>query len=120
MAITRIDPGKRLSAAVVHADPATGGLVFLSGQVADNGKADVKGQTEEVLRKIDGLLAKAGTSKAKLLSAQIFLSDIRNFAAMNQVWDAWMDAHNPPARATVEARLANPELLVEIMAVAAK
>lgn len=120
MAITRIDPGKRLSAGVALSDSAAGGLVFLSGQVADNGKADVKGQTEEVLRKIDGLLAKAGTSKAKLLSAQIFLSDIRNFAVMNQAWEAWMDPHNPPARATVEARLANPELLVEIMAVAAK
>jgi enamine deaminase RidA (YjgF/YER057c/UK114 family) len=120
VAITRIDPGKRLSAAVVHTEAAGGGLVFLAGQVADNAKADVKGQTEEVLRKIDGLLAKAGSSKAKLLSAQIYLSDIRNFAAMNQVWDAWMDANNPPARATVEARLANPELLVEIMAVAAK
>lgn len=115
MAITRIDPGKRLSGAVVHGD-----TVFLAGQVADNGKLDIKGQTEDVLRKIDGLLAKAGSSKSKLLSVQIFVSDIRNFAAMNEVWDRWLDQGNPPARATIEARLANPELLVEIMAVAAK
>jgi len=115
MAITRIEPGKRLSGAVVH-----DGIVYLAGQVADNPKGDIAAQTQDVLRKIDGLLAKAGTDKSKLLSAQIFITDMRNFAAMNQVWDAWMDAANPPARATVQAKLASPDLLVEIMAVAAK
>lgn len=115
MAITRIEPGKRLSGAVVH-----NGIVYLAGQVADNPKGDIAAQTQDVLRKIDGLLKQAGTDKSKLLSAQIFITDMRNFAAMNQVWDAWMDASNPPARATVQAKLASPDLLVEIMAVAAK
>jgi enamine deaminase RidA (YjgF/YER057c/UK114 family) len=120
MAITRIEPGKRLTGAVVNTDASGAGLVFLSGQVADNPKADVKGQTEDVLRKVDALLAKAGTNKSKLISAQIFVTDIRNFAAMNSAWDAWVDPNNAPARATIEARLASPELLVEIMVVAAK
>jgi len=115
MAITRIDPGKRLSGAVVH-----GETVYLAGQVADKTKADIKGQTQEVLGKIDKLLAKAGTKKSNLLSVQIFLPDMRNFAAMNEVWEKWMDPTNPPARATIGAALATPELLVEIMAVAAK
>ena len=115
MAITRIEPGKRLSGAVVH-----NGIVYLAGQVADNPKGDIAAQTQDVLRKIDGLLKQAGTDKSKLLSAQIFITDMRNFAAMNQVWDAWMDAANLPARATVQAKLASPDLLVEIMAVAAK
>ncbi len=114
MAITRIEPGKRLSAAVVHGDK-----VYLAGQVADNTKADVKGQTQEVLRKIDALLAKAGSDKSKLLTVNIWLSDMRNFADMNSVWDGWLDTNNPPARATVEARLATQQHLVEIMAVAA-
>jgi enamine deaminase RidA (YjgF/YER057c/UK114 family) len=115
MAITRIEPGKRLSGAVVH-----NGIVYLSGQVADNPKGDIAAQTQDVLRKIDGLLAKAGTDKSKLLSVQIFLTDMRHFAAMNQAWEAWVDGGNPPARATTQAALANPDLLVEIMAVAAK
>ncbi len=115
MAITRIDPGKRLSGAVVH-----GETVYLAGQVADKTKLDIKGQTQEVLGKIDKLLAKAGTKKSNLLSVQIFITDMRNFAAMNEVWDKWVDPNNAPARATIEASLANSELLVEIMAVAAK
>jgi enamine deaminase RidA (YjgF/YER057c/UK114 family) len=115
MAITRIEPGKRLSGAVVH-----DGVVYLAGQVADNPKGDITAQTQDVLRKIDGLLAKAGTAKSNLLSAQIFITDMRHFAAMNAVWDGWVDGGNPPARATIQAGLANPELLVEIMAVAAK
>lgn len=115
MTITRIDPGKRLSGAVVHGD-----LVFLAGQVADNTKVDIKGQTTEVLKKIEALLKKAGTDKSKLLSANIWVTDMRNFAAMNEVWDKWIDPKNPPARATVESALASPEALVEIMCVAAK
>jgi enamine deaminase RidA (YjgF/YER057c/UK114 family) len=115
MTITRIDPGKRLSSAVVHGD-----LVFVAGQVADNTKMDIKGQTTEVLKKIDALLKKAGTDKSKLLSTQIWVTDMRNFAAMNEVWDKWVDPKNLPARATVEANLATPENLVEIMCVCAK
>ena len=115
MAIERIDKTARMSAAVVN-----GNTVYLAGQVADDSKADIKGQTQSVLKKIDGLLAKAGTSKANLLSTVIYLSDMRHFAAMNEVWDAWVDKNGVPARATVGALLARPEYLIEIMVVAAK
>ncbi len=115
MAIERIDSTQRMSQAVVN-----GGTVYLAGQVADDPKADIKGQTQSVLKKIDALLAKAGTSKANLLSTVIYLSDMRNFAVMNEVWDAWVDKKGTPARATVGALLARPEFLVEIMVVAAK
>ena len=90
-----------------------------AGEVPDDTSKDITGQTEEVLGKIDKLLAKVGSDKSKLLSAQIFITDMRNFADMNAVWDAWVDKQNTPARATVEASLANPKMLVEIMVVAA-
>jgi len=115
MAIERMDKSGRMSQVVVHGD-----TVYLAGQVADDPKADVKGQTQSVLGKIDALLAKGGTSKASVLSAVIYLSDMRHFAAMNEVWDAWVDKEHPPARACVGAPLARPEFLVEIMVVAAK
>lgn len=115
MGITRIDPGARLSAAVVHQ-----GTVYLAGQVAtvaiDKGIAE---QTREVLETIDSVLAKAGTDKSKLLWVQIWIPDIATFDAMNEVWDAWVDPDNKPARATVEARLADPRLRIEIAATAA-
>ncbi|HKI99063.1 MAG TPA: RidA family protein [bacterium] len=115
MAIERFEKSPRMSQAVVHGD-----TVHLAGVVADDPKADIKGQTQSVLTKIEALLAKAGTSKANLLSAVIYLSDMRTFSAMNEVWDAWVDTANPPARACVGALLARPEFLVEIMVVAAK
>jgi enamine deaminase RidA (YjgF/YER057c/UK114 family) len=115
MAITRIDSSARMSQAVVNND-----VVYLAGQVADDPAADIKAQTKAVLAKIDALLAKAGSSKAKLLSTVIFLADMRHFAAMNEVWDAWVDKGGQPARATVGAPLARPGILVEIMVVAAK
>ena len=115
MAIERIDKSARMSQAVVRGD-----TVYLAGQVADDPKADIKGQTQSVLARIDALLAKAGTSKANLLSAVIYVTDMRHFAAMNEVWDAWVDKTDPPARACVGALLARPEFLVEIMVVAAK
>lgn len=96
-----------------------GGVVYLAGQVADNTKADVKAQTAEVLAKIDAVLARAGSGKSKLLSATIYLKDMADFAAMNQVWDAWVAADGKPARATVQAALATPDYLVEIQAIAA-
>ena len=114
MAVKRHGVGPRLSQAVVHGD-----TVYLAGMVAEDPSADTKGQTEQILRKIDGLLKQVGSDKSKLLSAQIFVSDMRHFADMNSVWDAWVDKENTPARATVEARLANPKMLVEIMVVAA-
>ena len=103
-----------------HVVSATGSrLVFVAGQVAEDNTADIKGQTAQVLAAIDKLLAEAGTSKSKILSTTIYLASIGNFAAMNEVWDAWVDQSNPPARATVEARLATPGYLVEIVCVAA-
>ncbi len=79
----------------------------------------MKGQTEQVLKKIDGLLASAGSSKSKLLSATIYITDMRLFNDMNAVWDAWVDPQNTPARATVQAQLANPKFQVEISVTAA-
>lgn len=96
-----------------------GGVVYLAGQVADDTSADVRGQTAQVLAKIDAVLARAGSSKSNLLSATIYLKDMADFAAMNQVWDAWVAADGKPARATVQAELATPDYLVEIQAVAA-
>ena len=115
MSIQRISPGKRMSEAVIH-----NGTVYLAGQVATTPKgADAGEQTRQVLAEIDDALAKAGSDKSKLLSATIYLTDIANFQAMNAVWDAWVSPGNPPARATVEARLASPDYLVEIMVTAA-
>ena len=115
MTVTRHDPSSILSLAVEHGD-----TVYLAGIVAKNLDADVKGQTKEVLTEIDRLLAKCGSSKSKILQAQIWVTDIRNRAAMNEVWSAWVDPKNLPARACVEAKLADPKCLVEIMVIAAK
>ena len=115
MTINRIQPGKRLSAAVVNGD-----TIYLAGQIASDASADAKGQTQQILKKIDELLAAAGSSKSKLLSATIWLADMRYYDDMNSAWDAWMDPANPPARATVEARLAAPKYFVEIAGIAAK
>ena len=112
MSVKRINAGPRMSGAVVN-----GNTVYLAGQVADG--PTVKAQTEAVLKKIDDLLGQAGSSKANLLSTVIYLSDIRTFDEMNAVWDAWVSPGNTPARATVEARLASPKYLVEIMVTAA-
>jgi enamine deaminase RidA (YjgF/YER057c/UK114 family) len=115
MSVTRHDPSSILSHAVEHGD-----TVYLAGIVAKDLGKDVKGQTKEVLDEIDRLLAKCGSSKSKVLQAQIWVTDIRNRALMNEVWTAWTDPKNLPARACVEAALADPNALVEIMVVAAK
>ena len=115
MSITRHDQSAILSQAVQYGD-----TVYLAGVVAKNLSADVKGQTQEILKEIDRLLAKCGSSKSKVLSATIWVTDIRNRAPMNEIWTAWVDAKNLPARACVEAKLADPKALVEIMVVAAK
>lgn len=115
MSIQRFETGPRMSLAVVH-----GNTVYLAGVVADDLKADTAGQTKQVLDKIDRLLQTAGTDKTKILSANIWLTDMRTFADMNKVWDAWVSPGNTPARATVEAALAGPDYRVEIMVVAAK
>lgn len=98
----------------------SGNLVWTAGIVAKKLDQDIKGQAAEILREIDRLLAKAGTSKSKVISATIWVSDIRNRAAMNEAWTAWADPKNLPGRACVEAKLADPRMLVEIAVVAAK
>jgi len=115
MSITRHESGPILSLAV-----ESGATVYLAGIVPKNLKNDIKGQTAEVLAEIDRLLAKAGTNKSKLLAANIWVTDIRNRAAMNEVWSGWVDPKNLPVRACVEAKLADPACLVEIMVTAAK
>ena len=116
MKIERHDTGPRMSKAVVHGD-----TVYLAGIVADSPKGkSTAHQTQSILSQIDGFLAMAGTNKGKLLSANIWITDMANFAEMNTVWDAWVSPGNTPARATVEAKLASPDYKVEIMVVAAR
>ena len=116
MTIERRHVGKRLSGLVInHAS----GTVYLAGQVADDPTADITGQTRQVLALIDALLQEAGSGKTKILSATIYLPDIADFAAMNAVWEQWVVPGHTPARATVEAKLAAPELRVEIQVIAA-
>lgn len=114
MTIQRIETGPRMSQAVIHGD-----TIYLSGQVGTPGES-VAAQTTEVLKEIDALLAQAGSDKSKILSAQIWLADMGDFAEMNGVWDAWVDSANAPARATGESKLAAPGYKVEIIVVAAK
>ena len=115
MSITRHEPSPILSQAVQYGD-----TVYLAGVVAKDLGQDAKGQTKQVLDEIDRLLAKCGSGKSKVLQCHIWVTDIRNRAPMNEVWSAWVDAKNLPARACVEAKLADPKALVEIMVIAAK
>src|SRR5205809_6371380 len=115
MNIKRHPAGKLFSAAVEH-----GGLVYVAGQVADDLTRGASGQTEQVLKEMDALLAASGTSKSKILSANVWVTDIRNRDEMNAAWTAWADSSILPARATVEAKLADPRMLVEIMVTCAK
>ena len=115
MNMTRHDQTAILSHAVEH-----GETVYLAGIVAKDLMKDVKGQTREVLDEIDRLLAKCGSSKSKVLQCHIWVTDIRNRSPMNEVWTEWVDKNNLPARACVEAKLADPNALVEIMVIAAK
>lgn len=113
--IQRFDVNNRMSRVVVHS-----GVVYLSGVTASDASGDVTAQTRDVLKQIDAYLEKAGTDKSRLLSTQIWLRDIdRDFAAMNLVWEGWVDSANTPARATGEARMAAPDILVEIIVTAA-
>jgi len=112
--IRRIDPGPRLSEASVW-----GSRMYLSGMIPEDTSLDITGQVKQALAEIDALLAKGGSDKSKILSAVIWLADIGDFAAMNAVWDAWVVPGQTPARATVQARLNDPKMKVEIMVVAA-
>jgi enamine deaminase RidA (YjgF/YER057c/UK114 family) len=114
MQIKRFQPGSRMSQFVVY-----GNLGFMAGQVADDPTLDVKGQTSQIIVKIDRLLAEAGSDKTKILSASIWLADYQSFSDMNEVWDAWVPQGNAPARACVESKLAFPRYSVEIAIVAA-
>ena len=116
MTIERHDVGPRMSQMVVHGD-----TVYLAGIVAQANKGkSVTDQTREILTTIDNYLAKAGSNKTKLLRANIWITDMANFAEMNAVWDAWVAPGQTPVRACVEAKLATPDYKVEIMVVAAK
>jgi enamine deaminase RidA (YjgF/YER057c/UK114 family) len=115
MSITRHHSNQRMSQLVIHGD-----TVYLAGQVAKDASANITVQTQQVLEKVDALLAEAGSDKSKVLSAQIWIANIGHFAQMNEVWDAWVPEGNAPARACIEARLASPDLLVEVGIVAAK
>jgi enamine deaminase RidA (YjgF/YER057c/UK114 family) len=115
MAIDRYEVGKRMSQAVIHGD-----TVYIAGQVADDTAGDAADQTREILHKIETLLAASGSSKAKLLSATVWLAEIASYDQVNAVWDAWVAPGEPPVRACVESRLAGPQYKVEIAAIAAR
>ncbi len=113
--IIRTEPNKILAKAVEYH-----GFVYLQGMTAKDPTKDIAGQTKEVLDQIDEALETHGTDKTRLLQAQIWVKDIRDRDAMNSVWTAWLPAGGAPARACVEANMADPRLLVEIMVTACK
>ncbi|NYT59770.1 RidA family protein [Alcaligenaceae bacterium] len=113
-AIKRINVEKRLSDMAIY-----NGVAYLAGQVPDDSSLDIEGQTAQVLATIDALLETAGTDKSRILMAQIFVANIAEFGGMNKAWDAWVADGNAPPRATIEARLANPDFKVEIVVTAA-
>jgi enamine deaminase RidA (YjgF/YER057c/UK114 family) len=114
MDITRLDPGVRFCQATVFNQ-----TMYISGQVAADSTADIRNQTDQILKQIEALLVRGGSSKEHILFANIWLSDMADFAAMNEVWDSWVSRAHMPARATVEAKLANPNFKVEISCIAA-
>ena len=113
--ITRFHVGARLSETAVH-----NGTIYLAGQVPDDPSKDIRGQTAGVLAMVDRLLAEAGSDKSRILMTQIFLTDIADITAMNEVWDAWVPAGHTPPRATVQAHLANAAYKLEIVVTAAQ
>lgn len=115
MHINRYQTTERMSRVVIH-----GETLYLCGQVAKDDSAGIDGQTRTTLEKIEELLQSVGSDKSRLLTVTIYLADMSLFKAMNQVWDAWVPAGQAPARACVEARMARPELLVEMSVVAAR
>ncbi|MHA6729720.1 RidA family protein [Devosia sp. A369] len=115
MTITRFDTNHRRSRVVIHGD-----TVYLAGQVSADTDGDITHQTKGTLARIDQALALAGSDKSKILSATIWLSDMADFKAMNEVWDAWIDPQNPPARSCGEVKLARADLLIEVIVVAAR
>ena len=114
MSIERQETGQRMSRIVIHND-----TIYLCGQVAKDAEAGITEQTQTMLDKVDLLLEQAGSDRENILSATLYIRDMKDFAAMNDVWDSWVPEGHAPARACVEARMARPELLVEISVVAA-
>lgn len=112
--IIREETSERMSKIVINND-----VIYLCGQVADDADQPIGPQTETMLAKVDALLAQAGSDREHILSATVYIRDMKDFAGMNEVWDKWVPAGHAPARACVEARMARPELLVEISVVAA-
>jgi enamine deaminase RidA (YjgF/YER057c/UK114 family) len=112
--LRRFHVGDRLSEMTVH-----NGTVYLAGQVASDAGQDIRGQTAQVLAMIDRLLAEAGTDKAHILMCQIFIKDLADFAAMNEVWEDWLAPGDAPPRATIQAQLARPEWKIEMVVTAA-
>ncbi|MGR3463208.1 RidA family protein [Limimaricola sp.] len=111
--IIRHETNARMSQVVIH-----NGIAYLAGQI-EGPAGDAGAQTRETLAEIDRLLALAGTDKTRLLTAQIWLADMSDFAAMNEVWDGWVPEGHAPARYTGESKLASPDYLVEIIVTAA-
>ena len=115
MGITRLGTERRrMSKIVIHND-----TVYLCGQVAEDASEDIREQTRSMLARVDKLLHEAGSDREHLLSATVYIRDMKDFAQMNEVWDDWVIEGHSPARACVEARLARPELLVEVSVIAA-
>lgn len=114
--IRRLSPGKRMSEGVVHGD-----RVILAGQVAADADASmsIQDQAKVIMSQIDALLAEAGTSKSNILFAQVWLADMADFAGFNEVWDAWIDPENPPARACVQSAMVKSEWKAEVQVTAA-
>jgi enamine deaminase RidA (YjgF/YER057c/UK114 family) len=112
--ITRVGMAARYSEAAVF-----NGIVFLAGMVPERGDTDIRGQTEDVLQQVAQRLQECGSDKSRILRAEIYLTDIRDIAAMNEVWDAWVVPGAAPPRATVQAALANPAYRIEIVVTAA-
>ncbi|MEZ5559918.1 MAG: RidA family protein [Pseudomonadales bacterium] len=115
MSIERLHVGPRLSQVAIH-----GNTVYTAGVVAADPSQDAAGQTRQILASLDQYLAEAGSDKSRILSATVWLADIKDYAAMNSAWDAWVPAGNAPPRACVEAKLAAPQYLVEIRVTAAR
>ncbi len=114
MAIRRFESNGRYSKVVEH-----NGILYISGQVCSNPNGDIKMQTAETLAKIEEALLKYGSDKEHMLSNTVYLKDMALFKEMNSVYDAWVIKDNEPARACVEAKLASPNILVEITCIAA-
>lgn len=113
--ITRIVTNARRGRAVVHA-----GVVHVGGQVAADRTQDIRGQTNQALQRIGDILKEAGTDISQLLTAQIWLKDIRrDFAGMNEIWDSVVTSDAAPARATCQCEMGAPDVLVEIIVTAA-